>query len=192
MENRIIEIVMASAKVKTDLCADPSTISTIAACAAMLTRVLQRGQRIYLCGNGGSAADAQHIAAELTGRFAFDRPALSAEALHCNTSYLTAVGNDYGYEFIYERLVKGIGRSGDALIGLSTSGNSANVIRALAAARDLGMETISLTGKNGGNMRDLSDIWIGVPSDATPRIQEAHILIGHILCEFVEEAMFKH
>ncbi|MCC6754031.1 MAG: SIS domain-containing protein [Saprospiraceae bacterium] len=192
MENRIIEIANASAKVKTDLCADASAIRTIAACAGMLTRVLKRGQRIYLCGNGGSAADAQHIAAELTGRFAFDRPALSAEALHCNTSYLTAVGNDYGFEFIYERLVRGIGRSGDALIGLSTSGNSANVLRALVAARDLGMETVSLTGKSGGQMRSLSDLWIGVPSDATPRIQEAHILIGHILCELIEEAMFKH
>ena len=147
-------------------------------------------KKMLLCGNGGSASDAQHIAAELSGRFYADRPPLYAEALHVNSSYMTAVANDYGYEATYARMVEAAGRKGDILIGISTSGNSPNLVKAMQKAKDIGMLTIGFTGKDGGKMKDICDIMIYVPSVDTPRIQEAHILIGHIICQLIEQEMF--
>jgi D-sedoheptulose 7-phosphate isomerase len=147
-------------------------------------------KKMLLCGNGGSASDAQHIAAELSGRFYADRPPLYAEALHVNSSYMTAVANDYGYEATYARMVEAAGRKGDVLLGISTSGNSPNVVRAMQKAKELGMLTVGFTGKDGGEMKDICDIMICVPSIDTPRIQESHILIGHIICQLIEEEMF--
>jgi D-sedoheptulose 7-phosphate isomerase len=147
-------------------------------------------KKMLLCGNGGSASDAQHIAAELSGRFYADRPPLYAEALHVNSSYMTAVANDYGYEATYARMVEAAGRKGDVLLGISTSGNSPNVVKAMQKAKELAMLTVGFTGKDGGKMKDICDIMICVPSVDTPRIQEAHILIGHIICQLIEEEMF--
>jgi len=152
---------------------------------------LKNGNRIYFCGNGGSAADAQHLAAEFSGRFYTDRDALPAEALHCNTSYLTAVANDYSYDVVYARLIKGIGTKGDFLVGLSTSGNSNNILKAFEVARVKGIHTVGFTGSTGGKMKGFSDYLINVPSSDTPRIQESHILLGHIICQLVEEIYFQ-
>ncbi|MBK8954907.1 MAG: SIS domain-containing protein [Saprospiraceae bacterium] len=187
MIHRIQEIIQASADVKTNMLKDETLLATLLQISNSMSQALERGHRIYFCGNGGSAADAQHIAAELTGRFYKERPAYSAEALHCNSSYLTAVANDYGYDRVYERYIAGIGKPGDILVGLSTSGQSNNVVLAMNAANSKGMICVGLTGKNGGLIKSASTYWIGVPSDSTPRIQESHILIGHILCELVEE-----
>lgn len=148
------------------------------------------GGRVYFCGNGGSAADAQHLAAEFSGRFYFDRPVLPADALHCNTSYLTAVANDYGYDKVFARLISGLGRKGDILVGLSTSGNSENILRAFEVCREKGVRTLAFTGADGGRMKAMSDLLINIPSTDTPRIQEAHITVGHIICELVEQAIF--
>ncbi|HOI99565.1 MAG TPA: SIS domain-containing protein, partial [Rectinema sp.] len=147
-------------------------------------------KKILLCGNGGSAADAQHLAAELSGRFYIDRPPLFAEALHVNTSYLTAVANDYSFDEVYARLVKAKGRPSDILIGISTSGNSSNIIKAINAAKEVGMISVGFTGKTGGKMVSLCDYLINIPSQDAARIQEAHILIGHIICEIVERKLF--
>ena len=155
-----------------------------------IVKSLKNGGKILFCGNGGSAADAQHLAAELSGRFYYDRDPLPAEALHVNTSYLTAVANDYGYDLVYSRLVKGCGKKGDVIIGLSTSGNSENVIKAFQTAISQEMITIAFTGSTGGKMKDIVSCLINVPSNDTPRIQEAHILLGHIICEIVEAEMF--
>lgn len=156
----------------------------------IIIKAFENGNKVLFCGNGGSAADAQHLAAEFSGRFYKDRKALPSEALHCNTSYLTAVGNDYGYEFVYSRLLEGIGNKGDVLIGLSTSGNSLNIIKAFERAREMEISTIGFTGESGGGMKILSDLLVNVPSTDTPRIQESHILIGHIICELVENELF--
>ena len=150
----------------------------------------QSDKKMLFCGNGGSASDAQHIAAELSGRFYADRPPLYAEALHVNPSFMTAVANDYGYEATYARMVEAAGKKGDILVGISTSGNSPNVVKAIQKAKELGMTTVGFTGKNGGAMRDICDIMICAPSDDTPRIQEAHILVGHIICQLIEQEMF--
>lgn len=155
-----------------------------------IVNCFRSGGRVYFCGNGGSAADAQHLAAEFSGRFYFDRPVLPADALHCNTSYLTAVGNDYGYDRIFARLISGLGQKGDILVGISTSGNSENILQAFEVCRDKGVRTIAMTGATGGRMKALSDLLINIPSTDTPRIQEAHITVGHIICELVEQAMF--
>ena len=151
----------------------------------------QLDKKILLCGNGGSASDAQHIAAELSGRFYANRPPLYAEALHVNSSFMTAVANDYGYEETYARMIKAKGRKGDILIGISTSGNSLNVVKAIKKAKETGMFTIGFTGSHGGKMNTICDLIIKIPSDDIPRIQEAHILIGHIVCQLIEEEMFK-
>lgn len=151
---------------------------------------LKSGNKIILCGNGGSAADSQHIAAELMGRFLKDRPPLPAIALTVDTSALTAIGNDYGYDEIFARQLRGISNVGDVLIGISTSGNSANVIKAFEAAKDLGVITVALTGGTGGRMAEIADEVILVPSDKTNHIQECHITIGHLICKIVEEDMF--
>ena len=146
--------------------------------------------KILFCGNGGSAADAQHIASELSGRFYKDRPPLYAEALHANTSYITAVANDYGYDETFARMVKASGRKGDVLVGISTSGNSPNVVKAMLIAKEMGMLTVGFTGSKGGKMKDLCEIIIQAPSNDTPRVQEVHILVGHIVCQLIEEEMF--
>lgn len=152
---------------------------------------IRDGGSIYFAGNGGSAADAQHLAAELSGRFYFDRQPLSADALHCNTSFMTAVANDYSYDIIYARLLSGIGRKGDVLVGLSTSGNSKNIVKAFEKAKEMDIYTIAMTGEGGGKMKELADLSICVPSNDTPRIQESHIMIGHIICEIIESTLFK-
>jgi D-sedoheptulose 7-phosphate isomerase len=148
------------------------------------------GGKVLFCGNGGSAADAQHLAAELSGRFYTDRPPLFAEALHVNTSYVTAVANDFGYDEVFARMVEAAGRPGDVLAAFSTSGNSPNILKAVAKAKEQGMTVIGFTGATGGKMASLCDILLNVPSTDTPRIQESHILIGHIVCEMVEREMF--
>ncbi len=150
----------------------------------------KNGNKTRFCGNGGSAGDAQHIAAELSGRFYFDRPPLDSEALHVNGSYVTAVANDYSYDVIYERMVQAQGKPGDVLVGISTSGNSQNVLLAMKKAKELGMKTIAFTGEGGGKMAEYADFLIAVPSKDTPRIQEVHILVGHIICQIVEEELF--
>lgn len=190
MQNKIRQIISASAEVKKEILKNDAMIELIESIAADMVSALKKGNRIYFCGNGGSAADAQHLAAEFSGRFYVDRDALPAEALHCNTSYLTAVANDYSYDVIYARLIKGMGQKGDFLVGLSTSGNSKNIVKAFEVAREKGIHTVGFTGDSGGQMRELSDYLVNVPSNDTPRIQEAHIMIGHIICQLVEEQYF--
>lgn len=190
MQNKIRQIISASAEVKKEILKNDAMIELIESIAADMVSALKNGNRIYFCGNGGSAADAQHLAAEFSGRFYVDRDALPAEALHCNTSYLTAVANDYSYDVIYARLIKGMGQKGDFLVGLSTSGNSKNIVKAFEVAREKGIHTVGFTGDSGGQMRELSDYLVNVPSNDTPRIQEAHIMIGHIICQLVEEQYF--
>lgn len=188
---KIENIIKKSISVKSDLLNDNASIQTIEKIVDIVTKTFKNDGKVFFCGNGGSAADAQHLAAEFSGRFYFDRAPLFAEALHVNTSYLTAVGNDYGYEYIFSRLIQAKGRKGDILIGLSTSGNSENIIKAFEQAKSQGVITISLTGSGGGKMKELSDLIIEVPSKDTPRIQESHILIGHIICELVEANLFE-
>jgi D-sedoheptulose 7-phosphate isomerase len=190
MEN-IKNIIQASIDVKQKLLQDEQLITTIQKAVDVIANAFASGKRVYFCGNGGSAADAQHLAAEFSGRFYIDRKALPADALHCNTSYLTAVANDYTFDEIYARLIEGIGHSGDILVGLSTSGNSKNIIRAFETAKEKGMITIGLTGLSGGGMKPVSDYLLNVPATDTPRIQEAHILIGHIVCQLVEEKLYR-
>lgn len=187
---KIEEIIGKSVSVKEDLLNNKTLIDCIQNVSDLLVETFNNGNRVWLCGNGGSAADAQHIAAELSGRFYFDRPPLPAEALHVNSSYVTAVGNDYGYDEIFARYLKGAGSKGDVLIGISTSGNSGNIIKAQKVAVENGIKIVSLTGDAGGKMKDLSDFLINVPSTDTPRIQESHIMVGHIICELVEEEIF--
>ena len=190
MNNRIFQSVEESIAVKQALLADTAFMERIDAAAQLMIKSLQNGGKVHFCGNGGSAADAQHLAAELSGRFYFDRPPLNAEALHCNTSYLTAVGNDYGYEHIFSRLLRGTAKRGDVLVGISTSGNSKNILQAYETAKEMGVEIVSFTGKTGGAMKDYSTVLLNVPSTDTPRIQESHIMIGHIICEIVETTLF--
>ena len=188
--NTIQEIIKASIDTKAKIINDPVLLGTIDNVVKVVTAAFQQGKRVYFCGNGGSAADAQHLAAEFSGRFYTDRKALPAEALHCNSSYLTAVGNDYGYDMVFARLIDGIGQEGDILIGLSTSGNSTNILKAFEVGKEKKMIIVALTGETGGKMKPLSDYLINVPSNDTPRIQESHITIGHIICQLVEEAIF--
>ena len=190
MKKEIIKIIKESIELKNQVILDDLLLSNLHSSIIIITEALLAGKKILFCGNGGSAADAQHLAAEFSGRFYKDRKALPAEALHCNTSYLTAVGNDYGFDFVYSRLIEGIGNEGDVLVGISTSGNSINICNAFAIARDKKMKVIGFTGKSGGKMKDWCDILINIPSINTPRIQELHILIGHIICEKVESNLF--
>lgn len=186
----ISKSIQQSIEVKQKILADTILLKTIGEVAETCIKAFCNGNKVLLCGNGGSAADAQHLAAEFSGRFYYDRPPLPAEALHVNTSYLTAVANDYSFDEVYARLLRGTAKSGDILIGLSTSGNSKNVIRAFETARELGIITVGLTGESGGRMKDICDFLINVPSKDTPRIQESHIMIGHIICEIVEASIF--
>ena len=187
---RMRQAVAESIATKQRILEDSALMSRLEEASKLVAASLRQGGKIHFCGNGGSAADAQHLAAELSGRFYYDRPPLNAEALHCNTSYLTAVGNDYGYEWIFARLLRGTGHAGDVLVGLSTSGNSKNILKAYEVCKEMGIRIISLTGETGGKMKEYSDILLNVPSTDTPRIQESHIMLGHILCELVEAAIF--
>ena len=189
---RIKNIIQESVDVKNKILQDDKLMQTVKDCVYILVTAFKNGHKVLFCGNGGSAADAQHLAAELSGRFYTDRNALPAEALHCNTSYITAIGNDYGYDVIYSRLVKGIGIKGDVLVGLSTSGNSQNILNAFEVAKEKGLITIAFTGESGGKLKKLADHLINVPSDDTPRIQESHIMLGHIICQLTEEQVFTH
>jgi D-sedoheptulose 7-phosphate isomerase len=192
MKDKIKSIIEASIDVKKKVLEEDVFAETIEAIVTAMVKALQKGCHIYFCGNGGSAADAQHLAAELSGRFYIDRHALKAEALHCNTSYLTAVANDYNFDMIYARLIEGIGDPGDVLIGLSTSGNSENIFRAFEIAKKKDMVTIGFTGASGGRIKPICDYLINIPSTDTPRIQESHILLGHIICQLVEEKFFQN
>ena len=188
--NKIKEIIQSSIDVKQQVLQNEELLKTIKTIVEVIVSAFKNGNRVYFCGNGGSAADAQHLAAEFSGRFYTDRKALPAEALHCNTSYLTAVANDYGYDAVYARIIDGIGEKGDVLVGLSTSGNSANIVKALEVAKEKGIITIGFTGLTGGVMKGISDHLINIPSTNTPRIQESHIMVGHIICQLVEEKYF--
>lgn len=188
--NNIKEIIGKSIEVKQQILADEGFLLKVQQAVDVVTEAFRNGNKVLFCGNGGSAADAQHLAAEFSGRFYKDRKALPADALHCNTSYLTAVANDYSYDVIYARIIDGMGVKGDVLFGFSTSGNSANIVKAFESAKSLGMITIGFTGATGGIMKEQSDILINVPAFDTPRIQESHILIGHIICQFVEQNLF--
>ena len=190
MDN-IKKIIKSSIDTKQSVLQNEGLLKTIATSVDVIVNAFRNGNRVYFCGNGGSAADAQHLAAEFSGRFYTNRKALPAEALHCNTSYLTAVANDYGFDEIYSRLIDGIGEAGDVLVGLSTSGTSANIIKAFETAKKKEMITIGFTGKSGGNMKPLCDHLVNIPSTDTPRIQESHIMVGHIICQLVEEKYFK-
>jgi D-sedoheptulose 7-phosphate isomerase len=186
----ILKIIQASIDTKQRLLHDTDLLEQIRKSADICINTFQNKGKLLLCGNGGSAADAQHIAAELSGRFQYDREPLYAEALHVNSSFVTAVANDYDFDAVYSRMVKASGRAGDVLIGISTSGNSTNVVNAISEAKKLGMHTISFTGENGGKLADISDICLKIPSSNTARIQESHIMIGHILCGIVEQTLF--
>ena len=187
---RIKQAIQESIEVKQLILQDDVLIATIEKAADTLYQAFKNGHKVLFCGNGGSAADAQHLAAELSGRFYFDRDPLPAEAMHCNTSYITAVANDYGYDVVYSRMIKGSASEGDVVVGLSTSGNSVNIIKAFEVAKTKGVKSIALTGLTGGDMKNSADILINVPSKDTARIQESHITIGHILCELVETRLF--
>ena len=179
-----------SIALKSKVLADESIQATIDELVDAIVNCYQEKGKVLFCGNGGSAADSQHLAAELSGRYYYDRPPLPSEALHVNTSYITAVANDYSYNQVYARLLKAIGNEGDIIIGLSTSGNSQNVIEALKVAKDKKMVTVGFTGEGGGKMAEYCDILIAIPSKDTPRIQECHMMIGHAVCQIVELSLF--
>jgi D-sedoheptulose 7-phosphate isomerase len=179
-----------SIKVKNELLSDEAVLNDIKLVILKVVSAYNEKRKVLFCGNGGSAADAQHLAAELSGRYYFDRPPLNAEALHVNASYLTAVANDYSYEEIYSRYLKGVGNKGDVLFAFSTSGNSKNVIKAIEYARSVGIYVVGFTGSDGGGMASLCDAVFKVPSNDTARIQESHIMLGHLICEQIESLMF--
>jgi D-sedoheptulose 7-phosphate isomerase len=187
---KIKEIILQSIETKQKLLSDAYLVDTIRDVAETCQEAFCGGNKVLFCGNGGSAADAQHLAAEFSGRFYYDRQPLPSEALHVNTSFLTAVANDYSYSEVYARMLQGIGQTGDVLVALSTSGNSKNIIRALEVAREMGIITVGMTGQTGGAMKEWCDFLINIPSTDTPRIQECHIMVGHIICELVEAAIF--
>lgn len=186
----IAETIAASIATKQRLLSSEELLSKIEAFAEILVSCFNNDGKVFFCGNGGSAADAQHISAELTGRFYLDRKPLYSEAFHVNSSYMTAVANDYGYNKVYSRMAEACCRKGDVLVGISTSGNSSNIIEALKVAKNQGATIIGMTGETGGKMVDLVDVLINVPSSDTPRIQESHILIGHIVCDITEKTLF--
>ncbi len=187
---KIESIIKASIKTKQLLVEDKSLLNTIELVTEVCVKAFRSDKQILFGGNGGSAADAQHLAAEFSGRFYKDRDPLNAEALHVNTSYITAVANDYSFDDIYSHIIRAKGREGDVLFGISTSGNSTNIIKAIEQAKKQGMITVGMTGITGGKMKDMCDYLINVPSDDTPRIQETHIVVGHIICELVEARLF--
>jgi len=187
---RIRQVIEESISLKTLLLKDEAFLNEIEKVKDVMVKALNDGKKILWCGNGGSAADSQHLAAEFSGRFYYDRPPLRSEALHVNTSYLTAVANDYSYDVIYSRMVKAMGDKGDVLVGISTSGNSKNIVLAFEQAKENGMISIGFTGNGGGKMKEKADYILDIPSKDTPRVQECHIMVGHILCELVEAEIF--
>lgn len=187
---RIQQAIEDSIKLKQSLLKDTHFMEQIQRVIDLMVKAYKDNKKVLFCGNGGSAADAQHLAAELSGKFYYDREPLDAEALHVNTSYLTAVANDYTYEEVYARMLRAAGQKGDVVVGISTSGNSKNVIKAFETAKQKGMLTVALTGEGGGKMGKMADVLLAVPSKDTPRIQECHIMIGHIVCEMVEKTLF--
>jgi len=187
MREDIVKRIEENIGVKKSILNDAHLIDTIERAATAVVNAIKNGNKIIFCGNGGSAADSQHLAAELIGEFYFNRRSLPAVSLTVNTSIITAIGNDFGFEKVFARQLEGIGKVGDVLIGLSTSGNSENVVEVFRLAKELGISTVAFTGESGGILRDLADILINVPSNDTPRIQEAHIMVGHIICELVEK-----
>lgn len=187
---RIKQVIEESVSLKTLLLKDEAFLNEIEKVKDVMVKALKNGKKILWCGNGGSAADSQHLAAEFSGRFYYDRPPLRSEALHVNTSYLTAVANDYSYDVIYSRMVKAMGDKGDVLVGISTSGNSKNIVLAFEQAKENGMISIGFTGNGGGKMKEKADYILDIPSKDTPRVQECHIMVGHILCELVEAEIF--
>jgi D-sedoheptulose 7-phosphate isomerase len=189
-EHSVSKLIEASIATKQSLLSSPDVVMTVAKSSEVLVNALKQGNKVLLFGNGGSAADAQHIAAELIGRFAFDRPALPALALSANSSCVTAIGNDCGFDRIFSRQIEALARPGDIVVAISTSGNSVNVLHAISTARKMGLCTIALTGHTGGNLKGNVDHCVCVPSNDTPRIQECHILIGHIIAELVEKELF--
>ena len=190
MQEKIQELVQSSIDAKTLLLDNAELLSTIQQVVEAIVTAFKNGNSVYFCGNGGSAADAQHLAAEFSGRFYKNRKALPAEALHCNTSYLTAVANDYSFDVIYSRMIDGLGKKGDVLVGLSTSGNSPNIVQALETAKNKSMITIGFTGLTGGALKVFADYLLNAPATDTPRVQECHMLMGHIICQLVEEKYF--
>jgi D-sedoheptulose 7-phosphate isomerase len=190
MINRIKEAINQSVDLKKAILEDEILLRTLQIVAVKMTNCFENGGKILFCGNGGSAADAQHLAAEFSGRFYYDRPPLYAEALHVNSSFVTAVANDYSYDEVYARMIRAMGRKGDILVAISTSGNSGNILRAIDAALEVGMIVVGMTGKTGGLMKEKCAFLLNPPSTDTPRVQESHIMIGHILCELVEAAVF--
>jgi len=185
--DRIAAAFRQSASHFNTLAGDDGTLELIARAAELVSGSIRAGCKVMFCGNGGSAADSQHLAAELLGRYLRNRPALPALALTVDTSALTAIGNDFGFDDVFARQLRGLGRPGDVLFALSTSGNSPNVLRAVEAAGEIGIRTVALTGAKGGRLADLCELAIRVPADHTPRIQELHIAVGHMICELVEE-----
>lgn len=190
MATDIKKLIADSIATKQLVLEDQELLAAIENTANACIEAFKNDKKVLFCGNGGSAADAQHISAELSGRFYTDRPPLYSEALHVNSSYMTAVANDYSYDVVYSRMVEACGRKGDVLVGITTSGNSKNIIAAMEMAKKQGMITVGMTGKSGGKMNDCCDIMLRVPSTDTPRIQESHILIGHIICQLIEETIF--
>ena len=190
MKQKISKIISNAADNYSAISQDRELNQKICECVDISINAFKNDKKILFCGNGGSASDAQHLAAELSGRFYFDRPPLYAEALHVNSSYITAVANDHGYKDTYSRMIESAGREGDVLFALSTSGNSNNVLKAIEKAKDIGMITIGFTGLDGGKLKSICDIVLSVPSNDTPRVQEGHILIGHIICQLIEEGLF--
>ena len=190
MINYIKSEVAASAETKQKILQDEAFLAKIAVVLEASVAVYKNNKKILIAGNGGSAADAQHFAAELVGRYGFDRPSLPALALTTDTSNLTAIGNDYGYEYVFSRQLEGMGQEGDLFIGISTSGNSQNILNAFASAKAKGITTVALTGRDGGKMAEVADYTLIVPSNATPRIQESHLLIEHMICDAIEKEIF--
>ncbi len=186
----IIKRIQQSIELKTIILADEILIQRIQEAAELIIKAYRSGNKTLFCGNGGSAADAQHLAAELSGKFYLDRLPIHAEACHVNSSFMTAVSNDYGFDFAFARHIQAVGKKGDVLVAISTSGNSVNIVNAMQEARRIGMYCIAMTGESGGQMAGFADVLINVPSTDTPRIQEVHILIGHIICELVETELF--
>lgn len=190
MKNYIINQINDSAATKKAIVENDALVNLLVEVAQACVEVYRNGKKILIAGNGGSAADAQHFAAELVGRYGFDRPSLPSIALTTDTSNLTAIGNDYGYEYVFSRQLEGLGQEGDLFIGISTSGNSQNVINAFESAKHKGITTVALVGRDGGKMASLADYAIVVPSNATPRIQESHLLIEHMICDIIEKEIF--
>ncbi|MFT6333731.1 MAG: D-sedoheptulose 7-phosphate isomerase [Saprospiraceae bacterium] len=192
MDNRSIikQNIEDSIELKSKVLADKNILASINDAADAIVKCFQSNGKVLFCGNGGSAADSQHLAAELSGRYYYDRPPLPAEALHVNTSYMTAVANDYSFDEVYARLLQGIGSDGDIVIGLSTSGNSNNILKALKVAKEKKMITVGFTGEGGGRIAQYCDILVEIPSKDTPRIQECHMLIGHAICHIVELSLY--